>query len=134
MVTLKKCCGCHAEYTGNDGCLACGCRLFTEGHPIFGFDTPESITESVETAIRDVKKEYNGKAIKAAIMSVLQTATKIAENTSPKEIDNYVEACCGLTRAYAHIVITTMPIIDGAMKAYNAAKEEMEKAKANSPS
>lgn len=134
METLKKCCGCHAEYTGNDGCLACGCRLFTEGHPIFGFDTPESISESVETAIRDVKKEYNGRAIKSAVISALQTATKIAEATSPKEIDSYVEACCELVRAYSGVIIATMPIIDGAMKAYVSAKEEIEKAKANSPS
>ena len=131
---MKKCRGCQTIFSEfATKCSNCGCILFDEGHPVFGFDTPETLRESVSKYRRTALSEFKGSEVKATAIVALDEIKKAVEEIPPETIDKYAEAIVDTVSAYSEIIIASMPIIDAFYKAGIRIKESIDKIKSSTP-
>ena len=122
---LKKCVACELVYENAEGCPNCKCTLAHTAHPIFGFDTPESITTEVDKVAAQVASSFDGDKIKKAIITVAEAVIEVVGNVKNSDIEAIGEAYGSLIQSYGKVTIAAMPVIQAASDIIDLVKEKL---------
>lgn len=122
---LKKCVACELVYDNAEGCPNCKCTLAHTAHPIFGFDTPESITKEVNEVAAEIATSFDGDKIKKAIITVAEAVIEVVSNVKNSDIEAIGDAYGSLIQSYGKVMIATMPAIQAASDIIDLVKSKM---------
>ena len=122
---LKKCVACNLIHASEEGCPNCKCTLFHEAHPIFGFDTPETITEEANNVASAVAASFDANKIKTAIITVAESVIEVVSQVRNEDIEAIGDAYGSLVQSYGKVTIATMPVIQALSDIVDLIKEKI---------